>query len=411
MITKYWIWLATQLGQGSPYGRILYDYFGTVEKIYLADENQYRDAEIPPQIIAKLMDKSTTTADHILGECQRLFLLIMTYQDADYPDALRQIVNPPLVLYIRGNRIRIDERLTIAVVGARKCSGYGITATSKITLELATAGALVVTGMAEGIDSAAVRGALKSGKPMVSIVAGGVDIPFPRENYKLYEDVTQVGAVMSEYPPSTPHRGPHFPIRNRILSGIAQGVFVPECELSSGTMLTVRSAVEQSRDLFALPGNVDTPMSRGPNRLIKDGAILVQDVRDILEYYQGQYPLLRTRLSPEATAQRVEDVVRQVKAKNPTPRKEKTEAPPEPQEPQDLREFIPKSEQTSKFTDDQIVILHAIEDGVLTPDQLVDRTQIPAKRVLSALTMLQVQGAVVEASNRKFRSCVKLESK
>lgn len=415
MSTKYWIWLATALGQGSKYGPILFDHFGTVEKIYLADENQYQDAEIPPKIIAKLMDKSTEKADVILGECNRLYLVIMTYQDADYPEQLRQIIDPPLVLYIRGRRISFDQYLTIGVVGTRRCSAYGVKATTKIALELATAGAMVVTGMAEGIDTSAVLGALKAGGPLVSVVAGGVNVAFPRENWRLYEDVTQVGAVISEYPPNTPHRGDHFPVRNRLISGLSQGVFVPECELRSGTMITVRCALEQNRDLFALPGNVDIPMSVGPNRLIQEGATLVQGTRDILGYYQGRFPLLGQKLSATATAQRVGDVVEQLE-KSPK-NHEKPQKPPKvaqslpdsQPETQETRVVIPLAEQEKKLTDDQIFLLRAIGDGVCSPDQLVELTQIPAKRVLSALTMLQVQEMVVEVSHRKFSSCVRLE--
>lgn len=399
---KYWLWLTTRNGL-SPAGALtVLDHFSTPERAYYAGEEDLEGLPFPPAVKRSLLDKSLEGTDKILGDCDRLGLRIMTFQDADYPQRLRQIADPPAVLYIKGKVFRFDEEPAIGVVGMRKCSPYGERCARQFGMELTASGALMVSGIAEGIDACAIQGALKAGGPVVSMLAGGVDIQFPRENRFLYDDVAAVGALMSEYPPGTPHKGSHFRPRNRILSGLCLGVLAVECEPTGGTMLTVNHALEQGREVYAVPQSLDARTARGTNRLIYDGkARLVESARDILRDFADLYPARLAAVAPLPP-----EVARARLAPEDKPREEPAEAKEEPPR----RERVPLAQQKSRFTDDELSILSAAAGTALTADELVEKTQIPAKYVLSALTMLQVQGAVEERPGRRFCSLVELES-
>ena len=403
-MVKDWIWLTTRKGLGHQGILKVLDYFGSPERAFYADGEQYDQIPgLSALARSSLREKGMEVPDRILGDCDRLGLRILTIQDGDYPERLREIPDPPAVLYIRGTLPRFDEEVAIGVVGARKPSPYGEKVAAQLGLELARDGALLVSGIAQGIDSIALKGALQGGGRVVSVLGGGVDVPYPWQNRYLYEDVAAVGALISEYPPGTPPNGEHFPIRNRIISGLALGVVAVECAIHSGTMKTIDHAVEQGRDLFAVPGNIDAPMSEGPNWLLRHGGLAVTCARDILEGYAARFPQKLSKavpLSPEAAQQRLEQV------------REQAEGRAEPSAKAEVvRESVPRSQQKTRFTDDQLAILHILgEKGKsYTADELVELTQIPARRVLSALTMLQVDGAVQEHPGRRFSSLVKLE--
>lgn len=410
---KYWLWLTSRKGMDAPSALAVLDHFVTPERAYYADLEDYQALPLRPQVKQGLLDKELDTAERILEQCDRLGLRIMTFQDADYPARLKQIADPPAVLYIRGRAFHFDEEAAIGVVGTREPSGYGIQCAERFGLELARGGALLVSGIAEGLDSCAIRGALKGGGPVVSVLAGGVDVPFPVQNRYLYEDVAAAGALISEYPPGTRHRGHHFLARNRILSGLSLGVLAVECRIHSGTMSTVNHAIEQNRDIFAIPGAIDAPMSEGTNRLIRQGARLVTCGADILEEYWGRYPLKLSAsapLTPEAAQARLEDLRQGERAAQPVP--EEVSAPIKAEvsaAKQNERELVPVSEQKSRFTDDELAVLAALGDKHMTADELVEMTQLPARRVLSTLTMLQISAAVEEQPGKRFSALVKLE--
>ena len=403
---KYWLWLTTRQGLDARSVLTVLDYFVTPERAYYADREEYDQLPIPPRARIGLYSKELDTADRILGDCQRLSLRIMTLRDGDYPERLRQISAPPTVLYIRGKLFDFDEESAIAVVGSRKPSQYGEMAAAKLGLELAAGGALVLSGIAEGLDTCALKGALKAGGPVVSVLGGGIDVPYPAVNRYLYEDVAAAGALISEYPPGTEHKGFHFPRRNRILSGLSLGVLAVECKLHSGTMSTVRHAMDQDRDIFAIPGAINAPMSEGTNWLIQQGAKLVTRGEDILEEYRDRFPGRlgrREPLSPQAEQQRLEDMEREETA---LPVKQETPV----QEERPALERVSKAEQAGRFTDDQLAILRALGEESRSAEELVEQTGIPARRILSALTMLQVERAVEEGAGRRFSTLLRLET-
>lgn len=409
---KYWLWLTTRTGMDSTRALMLLDHFVTPERVYYGEEEEYKLLPLSQRQRRGLEDKSLDIPQRILADCDRLGVDIMTFQDAAYPQRLRQLADPPAVLYWKGKKFRFDEEAAIAVVGTREPSRYGEMAAEKFGLELARGGALVVSGIARGLDAWAIRGALKGGGPVVSLLAGGVDRITPKENRFLAQDVAAAGALISEYPPGTEPRGEHYRPRNRILSGLCLGVLAVECRVFGGTMLTVNHALEQNRDIFAVPGAIDAQMSEGTNRLIQQGAKLVTCGRDILEEYWDRFPLklaASAPLPPQVAQARLERHPEEKIEPEIPPSAEASVPAPSGQDGPPGREKIPRREQKARFTDDELLILSALKERPLSADQVVERTQISARYVLSALTMLQVQSAVEELPGRRFRALVELE--
>lgn len=348
---KYWVWLSEVKGLTNRSKLLLLDYFGTPENVYYADEDEYRLVEgIEPRQIALLAEKSLENADRILGACSRLGLRLLTMQDADYPMRLRNIFEPPCLLYVKGQLPVIDEEVAVAMVGTRKASPYGIEAAEKIAYGLCKQGAVVISGAAAGVDSASHRGALRAGGKTIAVLGNGLDIVYPAENEWLYRDIAASGALISEYPPGTAAEAWHFPVRNRIISGLSLATIVVEAPEKSGALITANTALEQGRDVFAVPGPIDAPLSRGCNRLIADGA-----AEEILSL-----PTLNLKTNDAG------------------------------------------------LTDDQIAILRTLKDGALQVDDLIEKTQIPTRRVLSALTMMELEGYVEQGSGKHFSLTVTL---
>ena len=288
---KYWLWLAQCRGLTNQTRLALLEHFLTPEAVYYADPGEVllTDGMTREQAEA-LENKDLREADRILGDCDRLNLRILTLGDAEYPVRLRSIYDPPCVLYLRGRLPAMDEEAAVAVVGTRAATPYGLRSAEQMGYGLAAAGAVVVTGLARGIDSAAAQGALRAGGPVVGVLGCGIDVIYPRENRWLYEDVSAAGALISEYPPGTEPSARHFPVRNRIMSGLSVAVLVVEAPPHSGALITAGAALEQGRDVFAIPGQIDAEGSWGCNRLIREGAGLAAEPWDILREYAELFP-------------------------------------------------------------------------------------------------------------------------
>lgn len=411
---KHWLWLTSRTGMGTRGALRVLEQFGSPEAAFFAGPEEYaRIPELSPGARESLASKKLNEADLILGDCDRLGVKIMTIQDAAYPERLRNIYDPPLVLYWKGKDIAVDEEVAVALVGTRKCTPYGEWAAGKLALNLARAGAVVLSGIAEGIDAASIRGALSGGGRVISVLGGGVDVYYPSCNRRLYDDVAAAGALVSEYPPGTETKGRHFPVRNRILSGLSLGVVVVESPAQGGALITAGHALDQDRDVFAVPGPINSPASMGTNRLIGTGAAkLTEKAWDILEEYVDRYPGKLSRVRPlDQQAERQRLSFAEDGRERPTPA-----APPkQPREEkkeidnQGEMEYIDWKDLQGELTEDQLQILMALAEKPLVADDVIERTQIPARRVLSALTLLQVQDYVAEEPGKRFRAKVILK--
>ena len=387
---KYWVWLAECRGLGNQARLALLRHFGSPEDVFYADAGEVLLTEgITREQAKALEDHKLDKADKILADCQRLGLRILTIQDAEYPGRLQNIYDPPCLLYVKGRLPAIDETAAVAVVGTRDCTPYGIACAEKLGYGLASGGAVVVSGLAKGIDAAASRGALRAGGVTVGVVGNGLDVHYPYESRYLYEDIAAAGVLLSEYPPGTEPAGSHFPARNRILSGLSLATLVVEAPERSGALITAETALEQGRDVFAVPGPIDAPASVGCNRLIRDGAGLVSDAWDILREYAGRFP---EKLKQDEAREQPAVLGYQARQK----------AEPKPVPPSlDLNK--------SSLTDDQLNLLRAMSDEEpALVDDLIEQTGIPTRRVLSALTLLEMEQLVTQHSGKRYTRAVTL---
>lgn len=419
---KYWLWLTTRKGLSNVGIFGVLDHFGTPEAAHFADPAEY---DLLPGLgrmgKESLLDKSMEEAERILEDCDRLGQRILTFGDAGYPERLRNIYDPPAVLYLQGKDIDFDEQVAIALIGTRDPTAYGIAQAQRLGHDLAAQGAVVVSGLARGLDSEGLRGALRGGGTVCAVLGSGLDVVYPRENRFLFRDVAAAGLLISEYPPGTKALRSNFPARNRIISGLSLGVVVVEGGFVSGTQLTARAALDQNRDVFAVPGPVDGPMSYTPNLLIHRGeAMLITSASDILQQYQSVYAHkieLKPGLAPDTPA-----IAPGVRPRNTQPAEElvaetgtdgvKSEEKTIPREKGvDKGEEIPYihwKKLTPALTDDQRDVLLALRERSLVLDEIIEATQIPARRCTSAVVMLQLAGFVDEEAGKRFSAAVRI---
>lgn len=280
---KYWVWLSSIPGIGARKCSQLLEHFEEPERIWRAESDELKKLTFLDRInVNNILDKKYKNG--VTKHLENLYkydVKAVTIKDGSYPYYLKNTYDPPAVLYVRG-KLKKDEK-TVAVVGSRKATAYGLSIAEKLAYDLSKCGLAVISGMARGIDSYAHKGALKAGGRTIAVLGCGPDVIYPSENGTLMKDIIVSGAVVSEYLPGFPPVPGNFPARNRIISGISLGVVVVEANEDSGSLITADFAVEQGREVFAIPGNVSSRNSVGTNRLIKEGARVVTGIEDILE--------------------------------------------------------------------------------------------------------------------------------
>lgn len=342
----------------------LVDAFGDVASAASAGPAQWRRVgDVGPKKAKALADVTDELVDEEIAEAEKGAVQIVCLEDDSYPTALKNIHDPPAVLYVRG-RLTPADALAIGVVGARRCTHYGLEQAERFGRLLGRAGFTVVSGGARGIDSAAHRGSLSGAGRTIAVMGCGLADFYPPENRKLFKQIVSEGrgALVSEIPMRRPVEGRNFPKRNRIISGLSLGVLIVEAARRSGSLITAREADEQGRAVFAVPGKVDSPMSRGTNELIRDGATLVQDLDDIL----GQLGEVGEKMRVEEEA-----------------------APAAPAMPQGLDETETK-------------IVEALSEGALPLDDIIGRTGLQSGAAASAMTMLVLKGVVARQPGNVF---------
>ncbi len=394
---QHWIWFTTRRGIGLSGRAALLRLFGSAERIHaLTAKECCRTEGFEARWLEPLMDKSLDEAERILRQCDDKEISLLTYCDEAYPTCLKNIATPPALLYYRGKLPDFNNEPAIAVVGSRKCTPYGLLNAKQFGKQLAASGAIVVSGGARGIDTMALRGALDSTMPVVAVLGCGVDVVYPRENRFLFQDIIRHGCLISEYPPQTPPEAGHFPVRNRIISGLSLGVLVVEAPEKSGALITAELALEQGRDVYAIPGNVGVKSSAGTNRLLRDGAILVEDSWDVLRDYVARYP---DRLVDGRNAKVAEKLFRArygmaLPVYTPLPveagfDKKDIDNPP--------RKAYSDGKATAPgLSGDEAQVLRVLGAETLHTDELVVRSGLPTARVLSSLTLLLIKGQIVK---------------
>jgi DNA processing protein len=297
--TRQWLALALTPGLGPTRGRRLVEFMGGVNAVFQASLTELEATGVRTVSAQSLgTGRSLELAQDELARAAAASVRVISVDDAAYPSQLKQIYDPPLILYVRGDNTVISQP-GIALVGTRHPTPYGLGMAERLACDLAARGLVIFSGMARGVDTAGHRGALAGKGKTVAVFGTGVDVTYPKENTRLMDQILALGgAVISEFPMGTFAAPQNFPIRNRIISGISLGVLVVEAAEYSGTRITARCALEQSRDVYAVPGNVTNKNSWGPNTLIKQGAKLVATWEDVWEELPTD---VRLRLQPQGT--------------------------------------------------------------------------------------------------------------
>lgn len=391
----HWIWLATRPGVGDRMKAVLVQHFRDPEDIFCAEPEALSEVEgLTEQAVQSLLDRDLEGAEQILADCRREKLSVLTYGDASYPQRLRNIIDPPLVLYYKGQLPQLDEVPVIAVVGTRKATLYGLNTAGQMGRQIAASGGIVVSGMAAGIDSAAMTGALATGQPVVGVLGCGADLPAPASKRDLFAKTREQGCIFSEFPPGTRPAKWTYPKRNRIISGLSNGVLVVEAPVGSGALITARLAAEQGRDLFVVPGNIDMPSFAGSNALLREGAGAAFSGWDILSEYEAFYP---DKLCGDP-----------VPELSPAPAGEAKVAqkPRRPEKKLNLKKELdsqpidkPGKESYSDVDDTQLspeerAVLAAVQGGAQLTDDVIAATGLSTGQLLTALTMLELKGII-----------------
>ena len=285
----YWLWLQKALGEGARFKEILED-FKSVKEFYNANIIEWRmSPSLVPKQINSLEQTSLDDVHSIVYSCEQNHWQIIDYDDKRYPKRLREIPNPPAVLYVDGTLPDMDEAVVLSIVGTRRASEYAIKVTELFSRGIAECGAVVVSGGALGVDSAAHRGTIMAGGKTVAVLGCGFGTNYLIGNRNLRETIKNNGALVTEFPPFTPATKYTFPLRNRIISGLSLGTLVVEAGVKSGSLITARFALEQDRDVYAVPCSVLSPDFAGTNKLIEDGAIIATKPADLLFPYAERF--------------------------------------------------------------------------------------------------------------------------
>lgn len=352
---KYWVGFSFIPGIGRVRLNQLESYFGNLEGAWTATSAELKNARLDSSAIKAVTAwRPKISLEAEMEKLERYGVQVFTYHDSGYPSRLKEIYDYPPILYVRGSLLTQDE-WCLAVVGTRRATVYGRQVTEEIVADLARNKITIASGLAKGIDSVAHRSALEAGGRSVAVFACGLDMVYPSENTDLARRIMQQGALISEYPLGTRPKPDNFPRRNRIMSGISLGVLVVEAGESSGALITTNWALEQNREVLAVPGSILSPASRGTNHLIQEGAKLVRDYTDILE-----------ELNLTAVAQQIE-----------------------------MKEVIPAS-------DTESLLLKQLSAEPVHIDEVCRSSGLPVSTVSSTLAMMELKGLVRTVGAMKY---------
>ena len=352
------IWL-NSLGIGNSNIEKIIDYFHELNELWECSNKQIEEIKNLKKSTKDIImqNRNHKNIEELFTNIEKQNINMVTIYDENYPIGLKYIDNSPKVLYTKGERIESDS-LSIAIVGSRKATSYGKWACEKFTKELVDMGVTIISGLATGIDTIAHKVALDCGGKTIGVLGNGIDIVYPKKNLSLYGEMEKKASIISEFPLASPPLAFNFPLRNRIISGIARGVIVIEAQEKSGSLITAHHALDQGKDVFALPGNINSIFSGGTNRLIKDGAKPLLDIDDIIEE------------------------IYELKEKVKATKKDKIDY--------------------SNYSETEIKIIKVLEEGPVHSDTIAYKTGIDISTVNSILTILDLKGVIKEMSNSIF---------
>lgn len=348
-------------GVGSTIIQKLLNFFGSAEEALIASyEELSKVMGLSPGVCHKIVSqRHKVPLKEELSLIEQHACQVITIHDSSYPERLKAIFDPPQILYVKG-QLAPQDALAIAIVGSRRATSYGRMMSEKLSEELASKGFIIISGFARGIDSAAHRGAINAGGETIAVMGNGLSIVYPPENARLMEEIIANGAVISEFPIKTPPLGANFPRRNRVISGLSLGTLIVEASEKSGSLITAKFALEQGREVFAVPGEISSRMSKGTNYLIKQGAALVETVDDILDALSLDLPK-----TPKGSPQ--------------------METPPD-----------------IKLGDDEQIIWDLLSQKPRHIDEIARASELPLSKISSVLVMLELKGIIQQLPGKQF---------
>ena len=414
---KYWIWLQNALGYSAKISKIL-DEFSSAKDLYNAGEIEWKMSSVlTVKQVEKLASTDLKQSEEVIYACKENNWQIIDYDDKQYPKRLKEIIDPPAVLYVDGTLPDIDHIATIGIVGTRKASEYSIKATHILSKGITEAGALVVSGGALGIDTYAHKGAISAGGRTVAVLGNGLGAKYLRQNESLRKVISQNGALITEFQPFTPATKTTFPLRNRIISGLSVGVVVVEAGVKSGSLITANLAISQNRDVYAVPSSIMDSEFAGTNKLIADGAKIALDPISILQDYAKDFEdtldLTNIRSSVEIMLDSSEQNLDLTDVKKKSS-KELNSKPTVQNNKVDKKYSFDNLEQgrqhrqdveskVLKLTGDNKKVYDCLGDEFMNIDDIMEKVDLPPAKVLSALTYLEIIKVIESASGKRFK--------
>lgn len=393
---RYWLWMQKALGEGAHIRNIIEE-FGSAKGLYDSNILEWR---MSPSLVSKQINKLEQTdiisTDEIIYTCEKNGWSIIDYDDERYPQRLKEIYNPPCVLYVDGELGDIDNNVLIGIVGTRKASEYAIKVTHIMSRGIAECGAVVVSGGALGVDTYAHKGALTAGGRTIAVLGCGLGTDYLNENKPLREMIKSNGALVTEYPPFTRASRTTFPMRNRLISGLSLGVLVVEAGVKSGSLITANYALEQGRDVFAVPSSVLSVDFAGTNKLIDDGAIVATKPAQILAVYAEGFDSIDA-----SKVRSVDELMRDESDKSANVKKEDKLSFDKLEENREKR--IEKENKALNLTGDALTVYQCLSDCFLHIDAITEKTGLTSQKVMASITQLEVMGLAESASGKRYK--------
>lgn len=398
---KYWLALQAALGQGAMLKPMLDTFGGAKEILELSEAQRMSSGLFTPKQSKKLEQADFSAAERVTLQCKEHDWRICTYEDNAFPAGLREIPNPPAALFCWGAMPDFENRLSVGIVGSREASRYALKATDYLGYVIAGCNGIVVSGGALGVDSASHMAALRAGGTTVAVLGCGFGTKYLMQFQPMRQQIAQTGAVVSEYPPYTEINRSSFPLRNRLIAALSDGVIVVEAALKSGSLITAKRAAEQGRDVFAVPGSIVSYAYAGTNKLIEDGAMAALSPQMVLGYYADKYPSID--FSRLVTLGEWQAAAAPANAANlPSTEKAKERSVPDQSDVQQatLRKHEALAE---NLTPELRTIYNSLTVDCQHIDIIIGKTGMAGSAVISALTQLELMGLASAASGKRYR--------